>query len=464
MATKTKSRINQSQQSTFHFRWWMALLLVILIAIIGLVVLRFSKASTADGPAPTGPIYWIGDSLSTGFLLSGGLREKLETAGYSPAFVNANPGRSITQAGFTPGVNALNAVDADNKNVCVNSIVASIKVYCANHNNSYNPVKDAKTIVLFIGTNPETDQTKSFSELQQELLTKLRAVNPDARYVWADIAAPGNYAQSISQDSLNFAHLGNPNTTTQDLINAFNDTRKRLSINQLAIYANAIKFNYNIISQYKFFWQDKFPTLLQFPQIDDQKDTQGFIVDGTHYSATGSDKLTTYIVNVLQTGSFAKPPVAIIPFDITQQVKIDLTNPPEYVLVNQPGISDTGCEQQNGFKTNKNFKGCKVTSAAPLVLKPNPAFKANAQSFMFPDTRASICVGSISTNKTQPITITFSLKGKIVTKVQANYGPNNDLAGIVACGITDKPLGEIDTITIISPVLAYMTSIALVVK
>lgn len=464
MATKTKYRINQSKQSTFHFRWWMALSLVVLIAIIGLVILRFSKASTADGPAPTGPIYWIGDSLSTGFLLSGGLREKLETAGYSPAFVNANPGRSITQAGFTPGVNALNAVDADNKNVCVNSIVASIKVYCANHNNSYNPVKDAKTIVLFIGTNPETDQTKSFTQLQQELLTKLRAINPDARYVWGDIAAPGDYTKATGQDALNFAHLGDPKYTTQDLINNFNAARIRLQQNQSAIYSNAIKFNYSILSQYKFLWQDRFPTVIQFSRITNQKDSQGFVADGTHYSAIGSDKLSTYIVESLKTGNFAKAPASTILVDTGQQVKIDLTSPPDYLVISQTSVKDNGCEQQNSFKSNTNYRGCKVTSSTPLVLTPNPAFKANVQSFWFPAAVHKVCVDSISSNTALPITITFARKGQTVSTVSATYGTTSNLAKIIACGTTSKPLDEVDTITINTPVLAYMSGISLIAQ
>ncbi len=53
MPTKTKPKSNvrtSNQQLTqFKFRWWMALILVAVIAIIGIVILRFSHASGGDG-------------------------------------------------------------------------------------------------------------------------------------------------------------------------------------------------------------------------------------------------------------------------------------------------------------------------------------------------------------------------------------------------------------------------------
>ncbi|MBA3679512.1 hypothetical protein H0W80_05015 [Candidatus Saccharibacteria bacterium] len=46
MAAKQKSRIGNSSNLThFKFRWWMALILVGVVAVIGITVLRFSKAS-----------------------------------------------------------------------------------------------------------------------------------------------------------------------------------------------------------------------------------------------------------------------------------------------------------------------------------------------------------------------------------------------------------------------------------
>ena len=461
MANKPKSRVNtknSSQLTQFKFSWWMALVLVGVIAVIGVIIIRFSNASTADGPAPTGPIYWIGDSLSTGFLVSGNLPAKLEAAGYSPAYINANPGRSITQNGFSPGVNALSAVDADNKNVCPEATAVSVKKYCSEHNNNYNPIKDAKTIMLYIGTNPETDQTKSFSQLQQDLLTKLRAINPNARYIWADIAAPGNYALATGIDNLNFARLGNPRTTLQDMINIFNETRLRLFRNQVAIYANSIKLNYSVFSQYKFFWQDKYPSITQFPQITDQKDAQSFIVDGTHYSPAGSDKLTTYIVESLKTGNFVKIPLNIIPIDLTDWYKIDLINPPDPVRISQG--NNTGCVQQNGFKSNSTYKGCRVDNTTPLKITPNTNNFPNAQTFFFTNKIVTVCATSITADPKPPLTVTFSYKGRVVSTATAVYGSGSELAKILACGDTNAPVGLVDTITVSSPQLALVNVIS----
>lgn len=45
--SKSKSNVSRASQLTqFKFRWWMALVLVAVIAIIGIVILRFSNAGT----------------------------------------------------------------------------------------------------------------------------------------------------------------------------------------------------------------------------------------------------------------------------------------------------------------------------------------------------------------------------------------------------------------------------------
>lgn len=44
MATKTKSRTNKSK-SSFKFQWWMGLLIVGLIVVVGIVIVRLSQAS-----------------------------------------------------------------------------------------------------------------------------------------------------------------------------------------------------------------------------------------------------------------------------------------------------------------------------------------------------------------------------------------------------------------------------------
>jgi hypothetical protein len=49
MATKTKPKARTSKsstnKSTFKFHWWMALVLVFIVAVVGLVVLRYSHAA-----------------------------------------------------------------------------------------------------------------------------------------------------------------------------------------------------------------------------------------------------------------------------------------------------------------------------------------------------------------------------------------------------------------------------------
>lgn len=46
--TKQKSRVSKSsKKSGFKFHWWFAMILVLLVAVIGLVIVRFSFAGTS---------------------------------------------------------------------------------------------------------------------------------------------------------------------------------------------------------------------------------------------------------------------------------------------------------------------------------------------------------------------------------------------------------------------------------
>lgn len=72
MATKTKkSNVSKSAKKTkFSFRWWMAVVLVVVVAVIGIAFLRFSHASSSPVPTqtlsiPTVPIIGEGYSLQT---------------------------------------------------------------------------------------------------------------------------------------------------------------------------------------------------------------------------------------------------------------------------------------------------------------------------------------------------------------------------------------------------------------
>lgn len=308
MAKKITSRTSKtglSKKHGFRLRWWMGVVIVLIVAVVGVLVLRFSQASTTEGVAPRGPIYWVGDSLSTFLIYNGNLGQSLEANGYSPAYINANPGRSITSVGFEidPVTHAhqsgLQAVDADNKNVCPGAPGSSVAAYCAAHANKYNPVADAKTVVVFLGTNPELSKD-SFSSLQNTMLQKLKTINPTARYVWVDIAAPGDIDKYIDQPS---------DLSKQQLTDEFVKHRERLKSNQTTIYDNAtdsisLSKKYSVISQFRFIWGDQTNPLGEFPNITNQQDCHNFVGDGTHYTPAGSAQLAVYLVNALKTPDF----------------------------------------------------------------------------------------------------------------------------------------------------------------
>lgn len=57
---QAKSRTS-SKKSGFQFRWWMAAGLIVVVAIVGILVFRFSKASGGSPPgyAVAGPYYHV---------------------------------------------------------------------------------------------------------------------------------------------------------------------------------------------------------------------------------------------------------------------------------------------------------------------------------------------------------------------------------------------------------------------
>lgn len=55
MPTNTKSS-KLAKQSKLHFRWYMAIVLVAIVAVVGILVVRFSNASVGDGQAYNGTI------------------------------------------------------------------------------------------------------------------------------------------------------------------------------------------------------------------------------------------------------------------------------------------------------------------------------------------------------------------------------------------------------------------------
>lgn len=453
---KLKSNITQKNNSIFNPRWWLAIVLVLFVAAIGIVIVRFSRANSDNQPAPKGPIYWIGDSLSTNMVVYGGLVSKLQANGFSPAFVNQNPGRSITAGGFN-NQSALAAVDADNKNICPNTTNAdpAVIAYCKAHNNLYNPIKDAKTIVLFIGTNPE-GSADSFTDLQKQLISKLRTINPNAKFVWGDIASPGNKVLATNDEALNFERLFHPQATRADLAATFDTGRQRITNNLYRVYLNSVALNYSIISQYKFLWGES-ANINQLLQKTSIKDPNGYLGDdGVHYLPAGAAKLADYVVVVLKNGTFNTTSSLPIPVNLAEPLKISLSDPPQYIIENQAGISQANCDKQNGFKQNANFKGCKLTATSPITLKANPNYATNAQSLLFPNKSLNVCVSSITIDKSQPITISFMLGGVVVDTVSAIHNNSE-----TACGNSSKPISEVDTITLSSPVMTYVTTMTI---
>lgn len=218
------------------------------------------NAGGTGGPAPKGQAYWLGDSLSVGLGLDGGLGNKLDTAGYKPNKINADPGRNIRSGGVTLHQSGLQAVDADQAFI-----------------------KDAKVIVIFLGTNVEND----FAGAQKELLNKLHGINPNAQYVWVDIAASGNPS--------------GPDGPTY-----FNQGRPKAAAENDAIYTNTGAFDahYQVLSQYNFVWGNSTkPKDLGSRVPPDPNKLLG--PDGVHYAGSGYQKLADYLVNGLSGGNFA---------------------------------------------------------------------------------------------------------------------------------------------------------------
>ncbi len=54
--TKSKTRTTTKKQG-FQLRWWMAAALVVVVALVGILVLRYSRASNIDPGGYTGAVY-----------------------------------------------------------------------------------------------------------------------------------------------------------------------------------------------------------------------------------------------------------------------------------------------------------------------------------------------------------------------------------------------------------------------
>lgn len=153
-------------------------------------------ASSTMPPAAGAPVsaYVLGDSIANGLQLAGletQLQEKLGGA----ARINFDGGRSINTPGSQIKKSALESVEIDKDHIAGSGV-----------------------IVIELGMNLNE---KSFTESQQTLMTRFKAIAPSARYFWVDIGA------TVSTHA------------------ALWSARNKL------IYDNADKLGYQVISRYK---------------------------------------------------------------------------------------------------------------------------------------------------------------------------------------------------------------------
>lgn len=170
------------------------LVLLIVLLTAGLVLPRVARAQAP--PAAGAPVgaYVLGDSIAYGLQLAG-LEAQLQERLGGPALISSDGGRSINAPGNQIKKTALESIDVDQVHIA-----------------------KAGVIIIVLGMNPTE---KSFADSQRELMVKLKAIAPKARYYWVDIGA------TVS--------------THTDIWNARNKT----------IYDNAEKLGYQVISRYK---------------------------------------------------------------------------------------------------------------------------------------------------------------------------------------------------------------------
>jgi hypothetical protein len=170
----------------------LVLLIFFLLALMALP--RAARAATPPAtPVPAGA-YVLGDSIANGLQLAG-LEAQLQDRLGGPVRISFDGGRSISTPGNQIKKTALESVDADKDHIAKSGV-----------------------IIIVLGMNMNE---KSFSESQQALMTKMKAIAPKARYFWVDVGA------TVS--------------THAALWSARNKT----------IYDNADKLGYQVVSRYR---------------------------------------------------------------------------------------------------------------------------------------------------------------------------------------------------------------------
>ena len=116
-------------------------------------------ASSSSLTDSGGALYMLGDSITVGAQQQ--LETEIKEKGYT-AFVNGSESRSIKKAGTTEGfkTSGLDAIDTDSANI-----------------------KDAKVVVIALGTNQDSD----FEKAMKQLIDKVKATNKDAEIYWVNV-------------------------------------------------------------------------------------------------------------------------------------------------------------------------------------------------------------------------------------------------------------------------------------
>lgn len=168
------------------------LFFLVLMAALGQpLVAKSTTTPVANGPVSA---YVLGDSIANGLQLAG-LEAQLQAQLGGPARINFDGGRSITTPGSQIKKSALESVEADKDQIARSGV-----------------------IIIVLGMNMDE---KSFTESQQVLMTKFKALAPKARYFWVDIGATASTHAAL------------------------------WSARNKIIYDNADKLGYQVISRYK---------------------------------------------------------------------------------------------------------------------------------------------------------------------------------------------------------------------
>jgi len=211
------------------------------------------------GPASPGQTWFMGDSLTYGLKDFGDLEAKLTAAGFTPNQVNDRGGRAITSdGGGGPGQEAGNGLEAVE--------------------NDAEFIKGSKNVVIALGTNDGNiaggtkDQIiSSFGKNHADLIGRVKALAPNAKIFWVDIAAVG----------INKAGAEAINTV---------------------IYQKAQELGYTPISQFKYVWgDDQDPLQIASKNLPDPKGLLS--TDGVHYAGgTKYQEYATFLANALKSG------------------------------------------------------------------------------------------------------------------------------------------------------------------